>query len=334
MAKNLTIYDISKLSGFSPKTVARVVNGEKCVKAETEEKIKKIIEDSGFVPNAYAKNLKIKKDKTILISIRTTQGFPLQWIDMIVEKIAIICLDRGVTLLLEYLYDEESIDKSIMTRKANTIDGVIVFYEAEKDVRIKVLREKHIPFVVFERSYDENMQYVGNDNYAVMYDLFSLLCDNGLKRAELLLRNDTLVNKDRVNGVLGAFFKHGLSIDNVKVTYGIGNSSDAYKHILTTYNKDGNDFYFVSGDERAVGVYKALNEKGVEIGKDVSIVGFDDIPTSSFLYPSLSTIRPNYESLAERLVDIILPEREGEDISSVVPAQFIQRDSIQKKYIK
>ncbi len=334
MQKKYTIYDIAKLSGFSPKTVARVVNNEGNVAKDTEEKIKSVIDRLGYTPNTYAKNLKIKKDKTILLSIRTTNGFPLQWMQMIIEQVGIICLEKGITVLVEYFYDEENLEKSMISKSVNYLDGVILFYEEENDVRISALRARNIPFVVFERAYDNSVRYVSNNNYQVLYSVFDSLCQKGLSGVELLLRSDTLVNRDRVNGVVDAFKSHGLDVSNVKITYGIGNAESAYSHILKEHEQgDMKEVFFISGDERAIGVYKAFEELGIKIGEDVSVIGFDDIPLSSYISPGLSTIRPAYYDLAKNLVLMLIPEDGNDEDHIVVPASFIKRDSLQKKFM-
>lgn len=334
MQKKYTIYDIAKLSGFSPKTVARVVNNEGNVAKGTEEKIRAVIDELGYTPNTYAKNLKSKKDKTVLLSIRTTNGFPLQWMQMIIEQVGIICLEKGITVLVEYFYDEESLGKSMISRSVNYLDGVIIFYEQENDVRIKELRAKNIPFVVFERAYDSAVRYVCNNNYQILYSIFDALCRKGLSKAELMLRSDTLVNRDRVNGVVDAFMNNGIDVGNVKITYGIGNAESAYEHIIEEYGAGMlREVYFISGDERAIGVYKAFDELGIRIGKDVSVIGFDDIPLSSYISPGLSTVRPSYHDLAENLVLMLVPENGNGNDHVVVPASFIKRESIQEKYL-
>lgn len=335
MAKKITIYDIAKIAGVSPKTVSRVVNGEGHVATETLERVQKVIKDLNYTQNSYARNLKIKKDKTILVSIRTTNGFPLQWMQMLIEQIGLICLNRGITVLIEYMYDDESIGKSMVSKSDGSIDGVIIFYEKKDDIRIKELKRRGIPFVVFERAYDETVRYVCNDNYQILFNIFDKLCKNGLKNAELLLRTDTIVNKDRINGVISAFRENGLDISNIRISYGIVDASAAYEHVKSEI-EDGYcpELFFISGDERATGVYRALNEVDLAIGEDISVIGFDDIPVASFLYPALSTIRPSYEKLAESLLDMVLPSADVMATSITVPSLFICRDSIKESLRK
>lgn len=79
MKKKLTIYDIARLSGFSPKTVSRVINGGEDVKQTTYDRIMQVVEEYGYTPNIYARNLSNKATTNILISIKKVESFPLIW---------------------------------------------------------------------------------------------------------------------------------------------------------------------------------------------------------------------------------------------------------------
>lgn len=329
MGKRYTIYDIARISGFSPKTVARVINGEDNVASSTREKIRKVIADIDYEPNAFAKNLKSKKDRIVLASISSPENAPLEWIQMMIERISLLCQQRGITLFVEYCYDPgESIANSILSKNISYIDGVIIFYERKADPRIRLLKDKGIPFVVFERAYDDTVDYVGNANYRILYNVFSTLCSKGLKSTVLFLRKPTLVNIDRVNGVLDAFSDSGLDKSNAEAVYGIAGADEAYEYTSAHLEEIAKkDLIFISGDVRSLGVYRALSEHGIKIGEDISIIGFDDIPASQYLLPSLSTIRPNYPRLAEILIETLFPSSNTVVEKLIMPI-FIPRDSL------
>ena len=125
MGKRYTIYDIAKLSGFSPKTVARVINNESNVAHATAEKINAIIRSIDYRPNAYAKNLKSKKTKVVLASINSPKEFPLQWMQVMIERISLLCQENEITLFVEYCYDMSTLDKSIL----NTVSPIFNAYK-------------------------------------------------------------------------------------------------------------------------------------------------------------------------------------------------------------
>ncbi|NLM96158.1 MAG: LacI family transcriptional regulator, partial [Halanaerobiaceae bacterium] len=75
MRRKITIYDIARISGYSPKTVSRVINGGKNVKESTYKSIRKIMEEYNYVPNIYARNLNNKTNINVLISVRKTSEY-------------------------------------------------------------------------------------------------------------------------------------------------------------------------------------------------------------------------------------------------------------------
>lgn len=330
--KTPTIYDIARLAGVSPKTVSRVINNEARVSPDTYDKVMKVIREIDYRPNAFAQNLKIKKDRLVLASVNSPMSFPLQWMQMMIEQISLVCQQSGITLVVEYCYDINDMKGSVLTRSSGYVDGVIIFYEVEDDPRIRLLRDKDIPFVVFERAYDQSVEYAGNDNYGILYALFSSLAGKGLDSATLLLRRPTLVNIDRVNGALQAFRDSEKDSDCINVVYGIDGPDEAYRYTKKAA-QEGNlsSLIFISGDERALGVYKALEEYGIVPGDDISIIGFDDIPADCYLTPPLSTIRPDYPRLASSLISLLFPSECG-DAEKIIMPSFIPRESLQKRF--
>ena len=126
--KKVTIYDIAHLSGFSPKTVSRVINGGEKVKEETYRAIQKVIDELSYVPNAYAKNLTKKETTNILISVKKIDSFPLIWFQTLLDRVLQTCKEFGVNAIVEYFGEEDTIRNSIISSTGSLIDGVIVFY--------------------------------------------------------------------------------------------------------------------------------------------------------------------------------------------------------------
>lgn len=88
---------------------------------------------------------------------------------------------------------------------------------------------------------------------------------------------------------------------------GIKSHKDAYGACYTMIEKNQlPDAIFVSGDEKALGVLKALNEKGIAIPKAIQVVGFDNIPISEFTVPSLTTVEQNANDLAAKAIEILI----------------------------
>ena len=326
--KKITIYDIARISGVSPKTVSRVINGGERVKPETYQAVMKVIEELSYVPNAYAQNLTKKETINILISVKKMESFPLIWFQTLLDKVLQTCKEVGVNAIVEYFGEGDSIKDSIISSTGSLVDGVIVFYEGKDDSRIQYLKKNNMPFIVFGESHTDGVIYVSNNDFKAGYDLMEAVEEKGFKKMWLLMGGPSLVNKNRENGVREFVKEKRYDID-LEVTYGLFTIESVYDYVkehLSTSNIP--DIIFVSGDEKVQGVIRGCYEKGILIPDQLTIVGFDNIPIAKYYTPALSTIAPNYTELAKEMIEGVLAIINGEQRESVeVSASLIRRQT-------
>lgn len=326
--KKITIYDIARISGVSPKTVSRVINGGERVKPETYQAVMKVIDELSYVPNAYAQNLTKKETINILISVKKMESFPLIWFQTLLDKVLQTCKEVGVNAIVEYFGEGDSIKDSIISSTGSLVDGVIVFYEGKDDSRIQYLKKNNMPFIVFGESHTNGVIYVSNNDFQAGYDLMEAVEEKGFKKMWLLMGGPSLVNKNRENGVR-EFVKEKRYDINLEVTYGLFTIESVYDYVkehLSTSNIP--DIIFVSGDEKVQGVIRGCYEKGILIPDQLTIVGFDNIPIAKYYTPALSTIAPNYTELAKEMIEGVLAIINGEQRESVeVSASLIRRQT-------
>ncbi|WP_455224797.1 LacI family DNA-binding transcriptional regulator [Granulicatella sp.] len=326
--KKITIYDIARISGVSPKTVSRVINGGERVKPETYQAVMKVIEELSYVPNAYAQNLTKKETINILISVKKMESFPLIWFQTLLDKVLQTCKEVGVNAIVEYFGEGDSIKDSIISSTGSLVDGVIVFYEGKDDSRIQYLKKNNMPFIVFGESHTDGVIYVSNNDFQAGYDLMEAVEEKGFKKMWLLMGGPSLVNKNRENGVREFVKEKRYDID-LEVIYGLFTIESVYDYVrenLSTSNIP--DIIFVSGDEKVQGVIRACYEKEISIPDQLTIVGFDNIPIAKYYTPALSTIAPNYTELAKEMIEGVLAIINGEQRESVeVSASLIRRQT-------
>lgn len=326
--KKITIYDIARISGVSPKTVSRVINGGERVKPETYQAVMKVIDELSYVPNAYAQNLTKKETINILISVKKMESFPLIWFQTLLDKVLQTCKEVGVNAIVEYFGEGDSIKDSIISSTGSLVDGVIVFYEGKDDSRIQYLKKNNMPFIVFGESYTDGVIYVSNNDFKAGYDLMKAVEEKGFKKMWLLMGGPSLVNKNRENGVREFVKEKRYDID-LEVIYGLFTIESVYDYVkehLSTSNIP--DIIFVSGDEKVQGVIRGCYEKGILIPDQLTIVGFDNIPIAKYYTPALSTIAPNYTELAKEMIEGVLAIINGEQRESVeVSASLIRRQT-------
>lgn len=326
--KKITIYDIARISGVSPKTVSRVINGGERVKPETYQAVMKVIDELSYVPNAYAQNLTKKETINILISVKKMESFPLIWFQTLLDKVLQTCKEVGVNAIVEYFGEGDSIKDSIISSTGSLVDGVIVFYEGKDDSRIQYLKKNNMPFIVFGESHTDGVIYVSNNDFQAGYDLMEAVEEKGFKKMWLLMGGPSLVNKNRENGVREFVKEKRYDID-LEVTYGLFTIESVYDYVkehLSTSNIP--DIIFVSGDEKVQGVIRGCYEKGILIPDQLTIVGFDNIPIAKYYTPALSTIAPNYTELAKEMIEGVLAIINGEQRESVeISASLIRRQT-------
>ena len=326
--KKITIYDIARISGVSPKTVSRVINGGERVKPETYQAVMKVIDELSYVPNAYAQNLTKKETINILISVKKMESFPLIWFQTLLDKVLQTCKEVGVNAIVEYFGEGDSIKDSIISSTGSLVDGVIVFYEGKDDSRIQYLKKNNMSFIVFGESHTDGVIYVSNNDFKAGYDLMEAVEEKGFKKMWLLMGGPSLVNKNRENGVREFVKEKRYDID-LEVIYGLFTIESVYDYVkehLSTSNIP--DIIFVSGDEKVQGVIRGCYEKGILIPDQLTIVGFDNIPIAKYYTPALSTIAPNYTELAKEMIEGVLAIINGEQRESVeVSASLIRRQT-------
>jgi len=187
-------------------------------------------------------------------------------------------------------------------------DGAIIFDTREIDRRIDYLIKRNIPFVIIGRDnvYDST-SFVNLDNIKAGYLGAEHLIKRGNRSIRFFLGDKNFtVNEDRVKGFIQAFNDYHIKRELIYIDYGIGSPKMAYEKMKNVLeDEEVPNAVFVSGDERAIGVYHAIQEKGLKIPQDIAVLGIDNIPLSEYYYPALTTISQSVRKMAEGAIKIL-----------------------------
>lgn len=331
MNKRHTIRDIARLSGYSFKTVSRVINNEPNVKSETRDKIMQVIAETNYVPNLYAQNLTSKKQTNILVSIRKAHGQnTTQWFELFMSHFTRVARDKSYTIIQEVIYSDEELANSMMENSGGYIDVVVLFYLEEEDKRIEIAKRNGIPFLSFEKS-DRVPLSISNNNRNGIREAADFLFSRGLTRICLLLGGKLDVNREREEAMTESYRRHGIPLDRLEVVYQMNNLEKIRQFVDDKIGQGGlPEVFFVSGDEKAIAVYHAIYRRGLSIPADVSVMGFDNIPISSYYTPPLTTMGQDFERLAAEMVSVIdkLLHRDPDVASIDIDPKLIVRESV------
>lgn len=197
-----------------------------------------------------------------------------------------------------YQYDQE--EKLVNTLREKQVDGLIITTTNLKGGVLKTLLAEDFPFVLlFSTIKSGPMSAVGVDNYRGGYRATEHLVTLGHRRIGMVAGSFSITDRSyhRWHGYRMCLKDYGISYDKellVQTDYSLESGRDAVKKLLAL--KDQPSAVFCSNDYIALGAMKGARELGFNLPGDLSIVGFDDMQTASYLVPALTTIRqPAYE---------------------------------------
>ncbi len=331
--KKVTMSDIARLSNVSLKTVSRVINKSPEVSDTTKKKVIDIIEREGYNVNVAAQGLRGRKTKTIMVFIDKHDGqYWNIWHNSVINVIITESKKTGYKIVISpssahgVISDETD---GFYLLKSRLADGAIIFDNKEDDVRIKYLSENGIPYVIVGKEEKlESSYYVDLDNYKVGFIGAEYLVKKNYKSIiQFVGSEDFIVNKERVRG-----FKDSVSKSSIKneVCFDIDSIEKSYKKAGELLDQKKIDAFFVSGDERALGVYKAIFERGLKIPEDIAVLGVDNIYLSKFIHPALSTIEQFTTKLGQKTLHMLvnlLNENLVKEKHIIIEPQIIERDS-------
>jgi DNA-binding LacI/PurR family transcriptional regulator len=327
MNKKITIKDIAEIAGVSFKTVSRVINNESGVKEETRNKVRKALQQCNYSTNYFAKNLRKKSNNTIIISAKKEEGLFLnQWSGVVLKNIINEAKSFNYEVLIDY-FEGDKVNKNIL--ESGYIDGAVVFDAFEDDARIKELNRLNIPFVIVGKHSSET--YVTCMNYDGGYIAADYLFSRGLSNIFFILGPIyATANLERLNGFKQAHKDNAVDYKEKRIFSGISGYDNIYKVVKDIIERgERPDAFFISGDERALGCIKAINEADLIIPDDISVFGFDDIPLAEYIQPSLTTIRQDLTGIGKNVFIKLLDKIEGREVESLeIPVKLIIRESV------
>jgi LacI family transcriptional regulator len=298
----MTIGEIAKLAGVSKTTVSRVLNNKPDVKPETRTKIMELIEQNNFHPNAFAKAISSQKSNSLglIIPYEAEYIFSNPFYVEVLRGVSTQANIMGYFLNVCYPHDQNYVD----IYKQKRVDGFVLISPGSKHLSIiDSLKQEGAPFVATARIPSEkDLTYVDVDNFAGGIMATEHLISLGHKRIGFIGKPTMTSSTDRFDGYKEALKKHRIAYDDdlvrVSETSSIEGGYLSVLELLAIQHKP--TAIFLTNDLLALGALKALDEKGLNVPGDISIVGFDDIPMADYVSPPLTTVRqPAYEKGVE-----------------------------------
>ncbi len=332
MRSRPTIQDVARHAGVSRQTVSRVLNNKGEVRPETRERVLAAIEELNYRPNAVARSMVSGHTCTLGCISPSLTDFTFA---SIIEGAQAEARRLGYFILTGSAPTEGEVESLLEEFLHRQVDGLMVFnpYADGRSRYLLPLIENGTPVV-----------YLGNTPRGE--PVSSVRCDDrdgGFQATRYLLElghaaiatitgppNEECVG-DRLNGYRRALEENGLSVDNRRVVSGDWSALSGYRATRSLLEA-GVTFtaVFAQNDQMAIGTIRALREAGLQVPRDVSVIGFDDIPLASYFDPPLTTLRQPMTELGEQAARLLITAiREPNSLPKrlLLPARIVERAS-------
>jgi LacI family transcriptional regulator len=330
-AKPITIVDVAREAGVSYATVSRVINNKDYIVPDKRARVLAAIEQLGYVPNMQARKLAGGRAQVVGLVVHDL------WSSYAVEIL------RGIDVeLAEAQYDlmlytshgrasTESVYVGQLTQ--GLAEGMLLLLPRGLAAYVAGLNQRQFPYVLIDHQGVPGVATgIGATNRRGAYAATVHLLELGHRRIGFITGQlDVNASRERLDGFLSALADHGLAHDPALTVEGDFLKPRAYEAARELLRRaDRPTAIFASNDVSAFGVMQASRELGLHIPRDLSLVGFDDIPEAANAQPSLTTVRQPLEEMGRVAALTLLatmrdPARVPERIE--LPTRLIVRGS-------
>jgi LacI family transcriptional regulator len=330
--------ELADLLGLSVTTVSRVLNGKAKkyrISPITEARVLQVVKETNYIPNKIARGLKMAKTDTLGLVIPDIAN---PFFADLAKSIELEARLKGFSIILCDSGEDISVEKELIDLLlGHKVDGIIIAPVGTSFDHLLRIRTCGISIVVVDRFAPElELPYITSDNYQGAFDAVNYLISMGHRKIACIqgIKNSQ-PNKERVIGYTDALKKHGLEVDKSLITGEDFSTENGYKQTRILFSMDNPPTaIFALSNLISLGVIKAINEIGLKIPDDVSLICFDEQPYSAFLSTPLTTIEQKKYEIGQIAVNVIIKEMENKSeenrktVKMKIKTNLIIRESV------
>ena len=333
------IRELAKILNLSITTVSRVLNGKSesyRISSKTAKRVKQVAMEYNYSPSKIARGLKTDKTDTLGLIIPDISNPFFADIAQSVEKEArskgysLMLCDSGGLLQIE--------DELIRLLQSHKVEGIIIAPVGTNFDHIVQVYQSGVPLVVIDRNNpDIDLPYITSDNYQGATDAVNYLISMGhTKIACIQGIPQSQPNKDRVRGYIDACKASGIDVDESFIVGDDFSIENGYLQTRILFSIENQPTaIFALSNLISLGTIKALNEIGLKIPGDISLVSFDEQPYSAYLGTPMTTINQKKSEIGQLAIDVLLKhiisnEFRKKTIHLKLKTDLIIRNSVRK----
>lgn len=338
-----SIADVAALAGVSHQTVSRVLNDHPNVREQTRVRVRAAITELGYRPNEAARTLARGQGNSIGVIVPTSFGpdadpsaqavaselfGPATMRFTIEELAATFGFSANVTSVR--MFDQASLLAAVHQHLQHRVRGIVIIAQSKAAYQAIDAIPPGFPFIIVDGDRSLAAPTVSVDQELGAELATQHLLDAGHRTVwHVSGIRDSFDGRDRANAWRRTLEKAGAEVPPIMDGDWTAQSGFAAGQLLALIPEI--TAIFAGNDQMALGVISALSRHGLSVPRDVSIVGFDDIPEAGYFIPPLTTVRQDFAEVARRAVSALIAQIEDtgtSDVSIFVEPKLIPRESV------
>jgi len=304
----VTLKDLAAYCDVHASTVSRVLRGKENLKIseKTREKIFKAAKKLNYQPNQTARTLRLKKSNTIGLIVPDISN---PFFSRIARRIDNLAYDAGYMLIVVSTDENQEKELHFLNElMSRGIEGLMIISAQDEYKHIQGLLNINFPLVLIDRDFENfNSNVIISNNEEASYEAVKYLSELGHKRIAVLSGRQNLYSiKKRIQGYKKAVKDFNLE-KNPNLIAGDGHRiEDGFNATMKLLNlKVPPTALILSGNLISIGALTAIQEKGLRVPQDISIIGFTDSLHSEFLSTPLSTVSHPLQEIGEKAINLL-----------------------------
>lgn len=315
-----TIKDIASRTGLGLATISKYLNGGN-VKEANRNAIEQAIKELDFTVNTFARGLRTSKSKTIGVIIpELSNGF----ITSVITVLEDILRQHGyATIVCDSRTDESLQMQALEFLLGKQIDGLVIMPVGQNGAFLKPALERNIPVVLVDRKLEnlqEPVSAVLVDNYRIARQSTEYLLERGHTEIGIIAGPDGIyTSEERLRGYCDALEAQGIPYREERVLHGGYTIEGGFQAMKDLLRQDGKlTAVFVTNYEMTVGSVLAINELGIAVPKQLSIIGFDNLELAKVVQPQLTIVEQPTEQIGQKTAALLLEQLENSEAVQTV----------------
>jgi len=328
-ARDPVMTDVASLAGVSHQTVSRVLNNHPNVREHTRARVLAAIAELGYRPNRAAKALVTGRSQTLGVVAQSSTLFgPASLLTAFADAAAEAGFAVSVATIKDL--DRESFRGAVERHRDQRVAGIVVIapVAAANDAILAV--EPDMPVVTIDGDPELRRHLVTVDQQEGARLATRHLLDAGHATVwHVSGRAEWFDSRGRIEGWRATLEAAGLEVPPVLT--GDWSAAAGYQAGLVIARMREATAVFAANDHLALGILRALHERGRRVPEEVSVVGFDDVPEAAYFIPPLTTVRQDFVAVARAGLGSILRQISGDDTEprqTAIAPVLVERASV------